>query len=77
MGKPQSFFLFRPPLQSAILNFMRFTSLVPTLVMSLSFDAETIQGKVVRVSDGDTITILDEVKVQHNARGTCVSLCKI
>ena len=26
----------------------------------LTLNAQTIQGKVVRVSDGDTITILDE-----------------
>jgi endonuclease YncB( thermonuclease family) len=32
------------------------------LVMSLALNAQTIQGKVVRVSDGDTITILDEDK---------------
>jgi endonuclease YncB( thermonuclease family) len=33
------------------------------LMMSLTLNAQTIQGKVVRVSDGDTITILDEGKV--------------
>ena len=38
------------------------------LVMSLALNAQTIQGKVVRVSDGDTITILDEGKVQHKVR---------
>ena len=32
------------------------------LVMNLALNAETIQGKVVRVSDGDTITILDEAR---------------
>lgn len=30
--------------------------------------AETIQGKVVRVADGDTITILDQSKTQHKIR---------
>lgn len=34
----------------------------------LTLNAQTIQGKVVRVSDGDTITILDETKVQHKVR---------
>ena len=34
------------------------------LVMSFALNAQTIQGKGVRVSDGDTITILDEAKVQ-------------
>lgn len=30
--------------------------------------AETIQGKVVRVADGDTITVLDQAKTQHKIR---------
>lgn len=30
--------------------------------------AEEIQGKVVRVTDGDTITVLDAAKVQHKIR---------
>ncbi len=42
---------------------MRFTPIVSMLMMSLTLNAQTIQGKVVRVSDGDTITILDEGKV--------------
>ncbi|MDI1238661.1 MAG: thermonuclease family protein [Polaromonas sp.] len=29
---------------------------------------ETIEGKVVRVSDGDTITVLDQSKTQHKIR---------
>ena len=41
---------------------MRFALIVSMLVMSLTLNAQTIQGKVVRVSDGDTITILDEGK---------------
>ena len=36
------------------------------LMMSLALNAQTIQGKVVRVADGDTITILDVAKVQSN-----------
>ena len=39
---------------------MRFTLIVSMLVMSLALNAQTIQGKVVRVANGDTITILDE-----------------
>ena len=46
--------------QSAIIISMRFAPIVSMLVMSLALNAKTIQGKVVRVSDGDTITILDE-----------------
>lgn len=30
--------------------------------------AETIQGKVIRVADGDTITVLDQSKTQHKIR---------
>lgn len=54
------FFVFNFVLQSAILNVMRFTLIVSMLVMSLALNAQTIQGKVVRVANGDTITILDE-----------------
>ena len=34
----------------------------------LALNAQTIQGKVVRVSDGDTITILDDGKVEEKIR---------
>ena len=47
---------------------MRLAPIVSILVMSLALNAQTIQGKVVRISDGDTITILDEAKVQHMVR---------
>jgi endonuclease YncB( thermonuclease family) len=30
--------------------------------------AQTIQGKVIRVADGDTITVLDQSKTQHKIR---------
>lgn len=33
-----------------------------------SASAETIQGKVVRIADGDTLTILDAGKLQHKIR---------
>ena len=59
------FFVFRFNAQSAILNFMRFAPIASMLVMSLALNAQTIQGKVVRVYDGDTITILDEAKVEE------------
>ncbi len=43
---------------------MKMVIIVSSLVMSLALNAQTIQGKVVRVADGDTITILDEAKVE-------------
>ena len=61
-----SFFVFRHSPQSAILISMRLAPIVSMLVMSLALNAETIQGKVVRVSDGDTITILDEARATRN-----------
>lgn len=47
-----------------------------TLLISLLFlsvhhafaSAATLEGKVVRVADGDTITILDQSKIQHKIR---------
>lgn len=59
---------FRNSLKSAILNFMRFALIVSFLLSFLTLNAQTIQGKVVRVSDGDTITILDEGKVENKVR---------
>ena len=41
--------------------------LVSFLVPSASF-ARTIEGKVVKVADGDTITVLDSSKEQHRVR---------
>lgn len=38
------------------------------LLMALACQAEMITGKVVRVADGDTITILDADKAQHKVR---------
>ena len=60
--------MFRFSPQTAILNSMRLAPIVSILVMSLALNAQTIQGKVVRVSDGDTITILDEGKVENKVR---------
>lgn len=49
------------------MGFMRLALIVSMLMTSLALNAQTIQGKVVRVADGDTITILDEAKVQGKA----------
>ena len=43
---------------------MKIALIVSLIVTSLVLDAQTLQGRVVRVADGDTITILDEAKVQ-------------
>ena len=51
--------------KSAILNFMRFAPLVSMLVACLTLNAQTIQGKVVRVADGDTIRVLESTNVQN------------
>lgn len=37
-------------------------------VFHASASAETIQGKVIRVADGDTITVLDQSQIQHKIR---------
>jgi endonuclease YncB( thermonuclease family) len=47
---------------------MKIALIVSTLVTSLALDAQTLQGKVVRVADGDTITRLDEGKVEYKIR---------
>ena len=35
------------------------------LALAASIHADEIRGKVVRIADGDTITVLDADKVQH------------
>lgn len=64
----ERFFVFCFSTQFAILDAMRLAPIVSILVMSLALNAQTIQGKVVRVSDGDTSTILDEGKVENKVR---------
>jgi endonuclease YncB( thermonuclease family) len=44
------------------------TLLTALLCLSASAQQQTITGKVVGVSDGDTITVLDEQKRQHKIR---------
>jgi endonuclease YncB( thermonuclease family) len=38
------------------------------LCIAMSLNAATLQGKVVSVADGDTITVLDSQKTQHKIR---------
>ena len=68
----ERFFVFCFSTQFAILDAMRFAPIVSILVMSLALNAQTIQGKVVRVSDGDTSTILGEAKVENKVRLNCI-----
>jgi endonuclease YncB( thermonuclease family) len=45
-------------------------SLFATFILFLTFNlnAATLQGKVVNVADGDTLTVLDDKKTQHKIR---------
>ena len=49
---------------------MRFTKLftLALLLFSFGLNADTIQGKVVGVADGDTLTVLDATNTQHKIR---------
>jgi endonuclease YncB( thermonuclease family) len=38
------------------------------LFVSCQLQAATLQGKVVSVADGDTVTVLDDQKTQHKIR---------
>jgi len=38
------------------------------LLLSFNLQAATLQGKVVNVADGDTLTVLDDQKTQHKIR---------
>ena len=56
----------RAPL-SAPIRFPAMMLLALALHASLA-GADTLRGRVVRVADGDTITVLDEGRAQHRAR---------
>ena len=47
---------------------MKIALIVSLLVMSLALDAQTLQGKVVRVADGDTILFLRYVRLPTKER---------
>ncbi len=47
---------------------MRSVAICALLLTALTCNAATIDGKVVGVADGDTITVLDADKVQHKIR---------
>ena len=47
---------------------MKMVIIVSSLVMSFALNAQMLQGKVVRVVDGDTNTILDATNAQNKVR---------
>ena len=47
---------------------MKIALIVSLLVTSLALNAQTLQGKVVSVDDGNAIMILEEATVQHIVR---------
>lgn len=50
------------------MNWLTFSSLLAASFLSLQVSAESLQGKVVGITDGDTITLLDASKTQHKIR---------
>ncbi len=38
------------------------------VLLSLTASADSLTGKVVKVADGDTITVLDNTNIQHRIR---------
>ena len=53
--------------RSAIFLFVAFTAII--FHSSSSFaETRTLEGTVVKIADGDTITVLDSAKVQHRVR---------
>ena len=47
---------------------MKYPTFLLALLFGLSCQARTIEGRVVGVADGDTVTVLDADKVQHKIR---------
>ena len=47
---------------------MNYLTSIFALLFGLTCHAGTIEGRVVSVADGDTVTVLDADKVQHKIR---------
>ena len=47
---------------------MKYLSFLLALSLGLVCQAVTIEGRVVSVADGDTVTVLDAAKMQHKVR---------
>ena len=52
---------------------MKYSAIILALLLGLTCHAATIDGRVVSVADGDTITVLDADKVQHKIRLAVIS----
>lgn len=51
-----------------MVNLNKFSGLLLCLIISLSITSKTLTGKIVRVSDGDTVVLLDSNNKQHRIR---------
>ncbi|MGH8729146.1 MAG: thermonuclease family protein [Burkholderiales bacterium] len=51
-----------------LLSIARLLLAIIAFALSLTAQAQIIEGKVVGISDGDTITVLDARRVQHKVR---------
>ena len=47
---------------------MKYPTAILALLLGLTCHAGTIEGRVVSVADGDTVTVLDADKIQHKIR---------
>jgi len=54
--------------ESVYSHTMRITLLLALLITHSLVHADTLTGRVVRVTDGDTIVILDSANTQHKIR---------
>ena len=54
--------------EAQVHNFIAVCAVWLMLVMPVAVSGETLVGKVVKVADGDTVTVLDADRVQHRVR---------
>lgn len=50
------------------MNINTLETLIFLLIISLSANSKTLVGKIIRVSDGDTVVLLDADNTQHRIR---------
>jgi len=51
-----------------VIRSFKFTLLIFVLFVNIALAGDTVTGKVVSIADGDTITVLDDNKIQHKIR---------